>query len=58
MDVVSKAKSVQLWYDQYLPPDLAELHKDTCQELLGLTMTPQEVNKAMEEAMAAYAANK
>ena len=36
------ASSTQLWYDQYLPPAVAEVHKDTSQELFGLTMTPRK----------------
>ncbi len=45
------ASGTQLWYDQYLPPAVAEVHKDTCQELFGLTMTPQEANAALQAAM-------
>jgi raffinose/stachyose/melibiose transport system substrate-binding protein len=48
LDVVSNASSVQLWYDQYMSPAMAELHKDTSQALFGLSMTPEEVNKAMQ----------
>jgi raffinose/stachyose/melibiose transport system substrate-binding protein len=49
------AKSNQLWYDQYLVPELGELHKDTCQELFGLSKTPQQVNAAMEAKAKALA---
>ncbi|SMB78928.1 extracellular solute-binding protein [Deinococcus hopiensis] len=45
---VSRAPSVQLWYDQELPPQLGELHKDTSQALLGLSSTPQQVATQME----------
>ncbi|WP_034389007.1 extracellular solute-binding protein [Deinococcus sp. YIM 77859] len=45
---VSKAPSVQLWYDQELPPQLGELHKDTSQALLGLSITPQSAAAQME----------
>ena len=45
---VEKAPSVQLWYDQYLSPEMAQLHKDTSQALFGLQKTPEEVNKEME----------
>jgi raffinose/stachyose/melibiose transport system substrate-binding protein len=48
--MVEKAPSVQLWYDQYLPPELGEVHKDTSQALFGLTMTPEEAAKTMEDA--------
>ncbi|WAM31975.1 extracellular solute-binding protein [Caldicellulosiruptor naganoensis] len=47
--IISKAKHVQLWYDQYLPPQLAEVHKDTCQALFGLTMTPKAAVQKMEK---------
>jgi raffinose/stachyose/melibiose transport system substrate-binding protein len=49
-DIFEAAPNVQLWYDQYLPPDMGELHKDTTQALLGLTMTPEEAAAAMEAA--------
>lgn len=50
----SNASNVQLWYDQYLPPEVGEVHKQTCQELFGLTMTPEEANKALQDAMQKY----
>jgi raffinose/stachyose/melibiose transport system substrate-binding protein len=50
----STAPEVQLWYDQYLPPEVGEKHKDLCQEIFGLTMTPLEANQALQDAMAAY----
>ncbi|MDR0896879.1 MAG: extracellular solute-binding protein, partial [Oscillospiraceae bacterium] len=52
----SAAPEVQLWYDQYLPPAVSEAHKDLTQEIFGLTMTPQEANQALDDAMAAYRA--
>lgn len=48
VDSVAKAPSVQLWYDQYLPPELAQMHKDTSQAIFGLAKTPEQVNKEME----------
>lgn len=48
--MVAKAPNVQLWYDQELAPRLGELHKDTSQALFGLSMTPEEAAKKMEEA--------
>jgi len=50
LNAVEKAPYVQLWYDQYLPADLAQVHKDTSQALFGLSKTPEQVNKEMEEA--------
>ncbi|MCR8630913.1 extracellular solute-binding protein [Paenibacillus radicis (ex Xue et al. 2023)] len=46
---VDKAKDIHWPYDQTLPPDLAELHKDTTQAIFGLSMTPEEAAKKMEE---------
>ncbi|NRF93868.1 extracellular solute-binding protein [Paenibacillus frigoriresistens] len=46
---VKQAKSIFWPYDQTLPPDLGELHKDTTQGLFGLSITPEEAAKKMEE---------
>lgn len=48
LDAVQKAPSVQLWYDQYLSPELSDLHKSTTQALFGLSKTPEQVDKEME----------
>ncbi|WP_078434768.1 extracellular solute-binding protein [Metabacillus halosaccharovorans] len=48
-DVVEQATHLQMPYDQTLPPELAELHKDTTQAIFGLDMTPEEAAKKMEE---------
>ncbi|NLF21162.1 MAG: extracellular solute-binding protein [Clostridiaceae bacterium] len=58
IDDVEKAADVQLWYDQSLPPEVAEVHKTTSQEIFGKTMTPEDANKALQEAMQAYIDNK
>lgn len=47
---IVEAPSVQLWYDQELPPKQGEVHKDTSQALFGLSVTPETVAKQMEEA--------
>lgn len=54
LDASLNASSVQLWYDQYLPPVVAEVHKDTSQEIFGLTMTPEQANTKLQEAMQSY----
>lgn len=56
LDAATDASSVQLWYDQYLPPAVAQVHLDTCQELFGLTMTPEEAGAKFEQAMEEYLA--
>lgn len=48
-DVLQQATHLQMPYDQTLPPELAELHKDTTQAIFGLDMTPEEAAKKMEE---------
>ncbi len=53
IDVFFNASNVQLWYDQYLPASVTEVHKDMMGELFGLTKTPEEVGQAQDAAMAA-----
>ena len=53
-NLIAKAKSVQLWWDQYLPPQLAEVHKDIVQSLFGLTITPKAAAEKMEKAAKDY----
>ncbi|WAM35704.1 extracellular solute-binding protein [Caldicellulosiruptor acetigenus] len=53
-NIIAKAKSVQLWWDQYLPPQLAETHKDIVQSLFGLTITPKAAAEKMEKAAKDY----
>ncbi len=54
VQLVENAASVQLWYDQYLPPELGEVHKDTMQALFGLDITPEEAAQQQEAAVAEY----
>jgi raffinose/stachyose/melibiose transport system substrate-binding protein len=54
LESLNTAAGVQLWYDQYLPSEVAEVHKDTCQELFGLTKTPEEANAELQAAMTSY----
>lgn len=51
LGLLQNAKHIQLWYDQYLQSDAAEIHKDSLQALVGLSMTPDEYNKAMVDAV-------
>ncbi len=50
MEAANNASAVQLWYNEYLNPSVANAHLDGNQEVFGLTMTPQEANKKMQEA--------
>ena len=54
LKLVEQAPNVQLWYDQYLPPSVAEAHKDTSQALFGLSMTPEEAAKTLDQAARDY----
>jgi len=56
LDTVNKAKGVQLWYDQSLPAEVAEVHKSTSQEIFGATKTPKDADKELQAAMDAYKA--
>lgn len=51
---VSTSDTVQLWYDQSLPPELAQVHLDTTQALFGLELTPLEAAEMMEQAAQRY----
>jgi len=52
--LVQKAPDIQLWYDQSLSPDVAEVHKVTSQELFGLTKTPRAAAQELQDAQAAF----
>lgn len=54
LDILSGADTVQLWYDQYLPPELAEVHLDTSQKIFGGEMTSQEAAAQLEKAAKEY----
>ncbi|TDO93875.1 carbohydrate ABC transporter substrate-binding protein (CUT1 family) [Halanaerobium saccharolyticum] len=49
-----KANHIQLWYDQTLPLELAQVHLNTTQALFGLEMTPEEAANKMEAAAKKY----
>lgn len=57
VDAANGAGAVQLWYDQYLSPSVANAHLDGNQEVFGMTMTPQDANKKMQEAQKEILAN-
>ena len=50
VDAMAEADNLQLYYDQFLPPELAEVHLDTTQELFGMSTTPEEAASAVESA--------
>jgi raffinose/stachyose/melibiose transport system substrate-binding protein len=53
-DQVRAAPDIQLWYDQSLSPEVAEVHKTTSQEIFGGTMSPETAAQRLQEAQAAY----
>lgn len=53
IDTFFNASNVQLWYDQYLPASVTEVHKDCMTELFGLSKTPLEIGQAHDAAMKA-----
>ena len=58
IEYANKASNVQLYYDQYLPPAVAQVHLNTMQEVFGLTMEPAEAAKQMQKANQDYLAEK
>lgn len=48
-DIMQKAEYLQTFYDQTLPTEVATEHLDTTQALFGLSMTPEEAVKKVEE---------
>jgi raffinose/stachyose/melibiose transport system substrate-binding protein len=50
-DRVASATHMQLWLDQYLAPQQAELHKDELQKLYSGANSPAEYNEAMQEGI-------
>ena len=51
VDVFFNASNVQLWYDQYLPASVTEVHKNCMTELFGLEKTPEQIGQEQDEAM-------
>jgi len=49
LDLLQAAKTIQPYYDQHLPPRLAEEHKKTTQEIFAGTLTPAEAAERMEK---------
>jgi raffinose/stachyose/melibiose transport system substrate-binding protein len=51
---VQSAPDMQLWYDQSLSPEVADVHKVTSQQIFGLTLTPRAAAQQLQDAQAAY----
>lgn len=52
-DLAAGAPAIQFWYDQSLPPRLAEVHKQICRDVIE-GLTPEEACGRMESAASAY----
>lgn len=48
-DLAQNAKYMQWPYDQTLPPDLAQVHLDATQAIFGLTESPKDALKKVED---------
>lgn len=48
-EVLESSEAMQTYYDQTLPPELAQVHLDTTQALFGLSMEPEEAMDEVEE---------
>ena len=49
--VLSTASDVQLWWDQYLPPAVADVHKSETQKLFDQSEDSEKVAQAQQDAM-------
>lgn len=56
-DIFAEATNVQLWYDQYLPASVTEIHKNAMSDLFGLTKTPEQIGEDQDAAMKAAIAD-
>ena len=49
--ILNDATSVQLWWDQYLPPAVADVHKSASQKCFDCSATPTEIAEEQQAAM-------
>ena len=52
-DVFFNASNVQLWYDQYLPASVTEVHKESMSALFGLEKDGAQIGADQDKAMQA-----
>ena len=52
--IIKGASSVQLWWDQYLPSSVAEVHKSATQTLFDGTGDPTKVAQEQQDALDEY----
>ena len=51
LTILSSASGVQLWWDQYLPSSVADVHKSETQKLFDCSATPEAVAEAQQAAL-------
>jgi raffinose/stachyose/melibiose transport system substrate-binding protein len=54
MEMINNASGVQLWWDQYLPASVAEVHKSASQKLFDNSESPEDVAKEQQDALDEY----
>lgn len=54
LTAINNASSVQLWWDQYLPSSVAQVHKSATQKLFDNSETPEQVAQEQQDAMEEY----
>ena len=51
LEILNSATSVQLWWDQYLPSAVADVHKSASQKCFDCSATPTEIAEEQQAAM-------
>ena len=54
LSIINDASSVQLWWDQYLPSAVAEVHKSASQKAFDKSATPEEIAQEQQDALDEY----
>jgi len=55
--MLAETPYVQLYYDQFLPPALSQAHLDTTQQLINLSISPEDAAQKMEAAASSELGN-
>lgn len=56
LNSLASASAVQLWWDQYLPPAVADVHKSSSQKCFDCSATPEAIAQEQQDAMAEWLA--
>lgn len=54
LEILNNASSVQLWWDQYLPASVADVHKTASQKCFDASATPEAIAPEQQNAMDEY----